>query len=210
MNVSQEVYNQKLSFLTKEALDELIYEYLDGAIIEAGCALGGSAIVIASTKKKETPFFIYDTFKMIPPPTKKDGPAVRKFYDNMYAGKALGIRGSKYYAYHNNLYEEVKTNFANFNLVPDQNNINMIKGDICETMHIDFPISFAHIDCDWYDSVKVCMQQIWPNLVLGGIMVIDDYYTWSGCTLAVNEYLKDRKDYRFVKKKRLHITKVGK
>jgi len=212
MKVSQKVYDQKLSFLSVLALDELAVianKHLDGAIIEAGCALGGSAIVIADAKKKEIPFFIYDTFNMIPSPSDKDDAAVHRFYENMYAGKAKGIRGSKYYAYHDNLQKEVQNTFLEFNLDLFENNIHMICGDIRDTMHVDFPVSFAHIDCDWYESVKVCLQQIWPNLVIGGTLVIDDYHTWSGCTAAVTEFFaeKDKKEYYFLMKQRLHIIK---
>ena len=39
-----------------------------GVIIEAGCALGGSSIVICSAKKPDRQFFVYDVFGMISPP----------------------------------------------------------------------------------------------------------------------------------------------
>lgn len=38
-------------------------------MIEAGCALGGSALVLASAKNLARLFYIYDNFEMIPPPS---------------------------------------------------------------------------------------------------------------------------------------------
>ena len=216
MTVSQEIYKRNLSFSSISALDELAKivsanrrNNIIGTIIEAGCALGGSAIVIASAKSLETSFLIYDTFNMIPAPSDKDGQDVHAFYKKMKAGNAPGIRGSKYYAYVDNLYQKVRSTFLEFGLELFSNNITLIRGDIRDTMAIDFPISFAHLDCDWYESVMFCLQRIWPCLVIGGTLVIDDYNAWSGCKKAVTDFfvLQDKKSFNFVKKSRLHIIK---
>lgn len=54
---------------------------------------------------------------------------------------------------------------------------------------------FCHIDVDVYQSAKDIMEWIWPRLVVGGIVVFDDYgfVTCSGVTHLVNEIM-DRKD----------------
>ena len=61
----------------------------------------------------------------------------------------------------------------------------------------------------WYESVLTCLQRIEPYLVTGGTLVIDDYYHWSGCKKAVDEYFteKAKGHYQFVHKNRLHIVK---
>ena len=216
MIVSHEVYKRKLSFLSISALNELVEVVeannkndINGSIIDVGCALVGSAIVIASAKSLVTPFFVYDTFDRIPAPSEKDGKDVHTFYKEIKAGNALGIRGSEYYAYIGNLFEKVQSTFLEFNLNLVLNNINLIKGDIRETMVINFPVSFAHLDCDWYKSVMVSLQQIWPHLVSGGTLVIDDFNAWSGCRKAVIDFftLRDEKNFEFVSKSRLHIIK---
>ena len=45
---------------------------MPGIFVEAGCALGGSTIVIAHAKEQERPLRVYDVFDMIPPPTAED------------------------------------------------------------------------------------------------------------------------------------------
>lgn len=53
-----------------------------------------------------------------------------------------------------------------------------------------------------------CLQRIVPHLVQGGMLVVDDYDTWSGCRKAVDEYFADKRDrYDFVRRARLHIVK---
>ena len=84
----------------------------------------------------------------------------------------------------------------------------MVKGLYSDTLKIDSPVSLAHIDCDWFDSVMTCLERIAPRLVKGGALVIDDYDNWSGCKSAVDLYFNDRKaEFDFVRKSRLHIVK---
>ena len=84
-----------------------------------------------------------------------------------------------------------------------------IKGLYQHTLKINSPVSFAHIDCDWYDSVMCCLTRIEPYLSCGGTLVIDDYYHYSGCKKAVDLYFLNKKnDYKFYRKNRLHIVKI--
>ena len=78
-----------------------------------------------------------------------------------------------------------------------------------DTITGDEPVALAHIDGDWYESVRTCLERIGPRLSPGGVMVIDDYFHWSGCRTAVDEFLaKHPDDYRTVRRTRLHIEKV--
>ncbi len=86
--------------------------------------------------------------------------------------------------------------------------MHFVRGTYEKSLILNDPVAFAHIDCDWYESVKVCLERIEPKLVSGGILIIDDYYTWSGCSKAVDSYFHNRSDgFNFVKKSRLHIIK---
>jgi hypothetical protein len=50
-------------------------------------------------------------------------------------------------------------------------------------------IALLRIDGDWYESTKICLEVLFPKVVSGGIVVIDDYGKWSGCREAVDEFL---------------------
>jgi asparagine synthase (glutamine-hydrolysing) len=66
----------------------------------------------------------------------------------------------------------------------------------------------AHIDADWYEPVKTCVERIEPHLSPGGVLVIDDYGHWSGCRKAVDEYFADKRDrYDLVHRARVHIVR---
>ena len=78
-----------------------------------------------------------------------------------------------------------------------------------DTLHPAAPVALAHIDGDWYRSVLTCLERIWPWLIVGGVLVIDDYDSWSGCRCAVNDYFAGRiAEYRFERRARLHIVKL--
>ncbi len=163
---------------------------LPGIFVEAGCALGGTPILISKQKTKERPFQVYDVFGMIPPPTKEDTEDVHDRYQTIVEGKSEGLNGNKYYGYEENLYEKVQANLKSFGVDCQKENVSLIKGLVQDTMKINEPVAFAHIDVDWYDPVKTCLEQIFPNLVVGGCIVLDDYYDWGGCRKAADEYLR--------------------
>ncbi len=190
-----------LTYLTKRKLASLVYSLneanasnLEGLIIEAGCALGGSAILMAKLKNPNTSFQIYDVFGMIPSPTIEDTKDVHERYKIISEGKSIGIKGETYYGYEEDLLDKVIKNLKAFNVIPDNDNVILIKGLVQETMNINEPVVLAHVDVDWYEPVKTCLDQICPNLVIGGSIILDDYHYWGGCRKATDEYFKGLED----------------
>jgi len=180
--------NKKLISIanTCKAIEE---DNLSGIFIEAGCALGGSSILISKMKSSERPFNIYDVFGMIPPPTKEDTQAVHDRFQVIVDGKSSGLGEDKYYGYEDNLYELVQKNLKDFGIDEDEQSVSLVKGLVQDTMIINGPVAFAHIDVDWYDPVKTCLERIFPKLVPGGSLILDDYLVWGGCRKATDEYL---------------------
>lgn len=216
VNIIHKVKDSRLTYLDNMALIELYQTITDiedrnlgGIFIEAGVALGGSAIVITAAKRKTRPFKLYDTFKMIPPPSNKDGDDVHQRWMEISSGKARGIQGNLYYGYDKNLFEHVRANFNRLGLNPEENNVEFIEGLFQNTMQINDPVAFAHLDCDWYESTWTCLERIEPHLVPGGELIIDDYEHWSGCRQAVDDYFSHYcNQYIFKQCSRLHILKT--
>ncbi len=179
-----------------------------GVIIEAGAAQGGSAIVIAAAKAVDRPMRVYDVFDMIPAPGDDDGADVHRRYRTIVSGAAQGLGEDVYYGYHEDLYGEVRASFARLGLPAYENNVELVKGLFQDTMQIDGPVAFAHLDGDWYESTMTCLSRIAPRLSAGGRIVIDDYYSWSGCRRAVDDYFEGRDGYRLLPRAKLHVIKV--
>ncbi len=190
------IHDRNLTYLSGKRLQsiastcsEIEKAEIPGVFIEAGCALGGSSILIASVKNRHRKLFIYDVFGMIPPPSDNDPEEVHRRYNIISDGKSNGIGGDKYYGYVDNLLEVVQSNFSTFGIDPKTHSVSLVKGLIRATMQIDEPVAFAHIDVDWYDSVAFCLQTIFPKLSTGGSIIVDDYFDWEGCRMATDEFL---------------------
>ena len=196
-----DIRQSKLTYLSVKRLVSIVdvcrlieKEKLPGCFIETGCALGGSTILISKIKHQDRPLYVYDVFGMIPPPSDEDGEYVQKRYETIRQGKSNGIGRDKYYGYEENLYEKVQENLRKFNINEEQHNVSLFKGLLQDTMQIEQPVAFAHIDVDWYEPVKTCLERIIPNLVVGGSVILDDYQDWSGCRKATDEFFQDKSD----------------
>jgi asparagine synthase (glutamine-hydrolysing) len=216
-HVLQEVRRQKMTYLAYDALLDLMAGVqqveargIQGIAIEAGCALGGSAIAMAAAKHSQRPLFVYDVFGMIPPPTSSDGQNAQSRYSSIVTGQSSGIDGDTYYGYQDDLKQKVARNFDALGYAVAQHNVTLVQGLYEDTLHLDQPVAIAHLDCDWYDSVMVCLQRIVPQLALGGRLVIDDYDHWEGCRKAIDEYFAGRRDaFDFEHSSRLHIVRIA-
>ncbi|WP_084596609.1 TylF/MycF/NovP-related O-methyltransferase [Nocardioides aequoreus] len=180
----------------------------EGAVLECGTARGGSAIVMAAAKGPTRPMRVYDVFGMIPPPSERDGEDVARRYAAIQSGAARGTGGETYYGYRDDLLGEVTRSFVEHGVAPEEHRVELVQGLFEDTVQVDGPVALAHLDGDWYESTMVCLERISPHLVPGGRLVIDDYYFWSGCRTAVDEYFAGREGYRLERRARLHVVRL--
>jgi Macrocin-O-methyltransferase (TylF) len=206
--------DEHLTYLKAEHLRALAAAVLDveraqlpGLILEAGTARGGSAIVMAAAKAPARPMKVYDVFGMIPPPGEQDGPDVHERYATIAAGEAHGVGGDTYYGYRDDLYAEVTDSFTRLGVPAAEHSVELVQGLFEDTIDLDEPVAFAHLDGDWYESTMTCLTRIAPLLVPGGRIVLDDYYMWSGCRRAVDEYFDGRDGFRQEQRARLHVVR---
>lgn len=173
-----------------EAILTLRQEGIEGDYLEAGVALGGSAILIGHLKPQAAALALHDVFAMIPPPGERDGEDAHKRYDEIKSGSSAGLGGNTYYGYVEGLQAVVEQNLVKAGLDLERDHIACVPGLFEDALHPTKPLAFAHIDCDWFDSVQVCIERIVPQLVPGGIMIFDDYSSYSGCRRAVDAWLE--------------------
>lgn len=165
-----------------------------GVFIEAGCALGGSTVVIADQRPTAAPFWVYDTFEGMPPPTERDSPDVHERYRVISSGQSVGINGATYYGYRKDLEAHVRATLDQHVRASNAQGIQLFKGLVQDTLQVRQAVAFAHIDVDWYDPVMTCIQRIFPHLELGGSLIFDDYSDYQSCRNAVDEYFSDKRD----------------
>jgi hypothetical protein len=214
-NALTAIRDDHLTFLTGEQLGSLVSCVLEteasgreGILVEAGTAQGGSAIAMALAKSPTRPLMVYDVFGLIPPPSDADGPDVLQRYEKITAGKARGLaEDQEYYGYREDLLGEVADSFARHGVPTDTHEVSLVQGLFQDTITGDEPIALAHVDGDWYESTMTCLARFAPRLVPGGRIVVDDYYTWSGCRTAVDEYFADRPEFRVEMRAKVHVIR---
>lgn len=205
---------EKLTFLTQEQVESLVSCVLEteaagrpGIMIEAGTARGGSAIAMAMAKAPDRELRVYDVFGMIPPPGAEDGADVHRRYADIVAGRSEAKDGDVYYGYRDDLLGEVTASFAKHGVPVEENAVSLVQGLFEDTIDGDEPVALAHVDGDWFASTMVCLERIAPRLVPGGRIVVDDYFMWSGCREAVDQYFTDRPGYRVEMRAKVHIVR---
>jgi O-methyltransferase len=166
---------------------------LPGAIVECGVWKGGSIMAVALTLLqlgvRDRKLYLYDTFEGMAEPSELDidvhGQAASRLMAN--ADK----RSSSVWAY--SPLEQVERAVYDTGYDPAQ--IVFVKGKVEETLPDAAPseIALLRLDTDWYESTCHELIHLYPRLVHGGVLIIDDYGHWQGARRAVDEYINENK-----------------
>lgn len=163
-----------------EGVRYIVANHLPGDLVECGCARGGSAALMALTLRQlgeRRNMWLFDTFEGLPAPTADDPD-----YEiaELFTGSCLGPL------------EEVRELFRDQGVA---DGVQFVKGLFQDTIPRSpiERIAFLHIDGDWYESVKVCLDALYDKVVPGGIIQFDDYGYWKGARKAVDEFMAKRK-----------------
>ncbi len=161
-----------------------------GDIVECGVWKGGSTMAILETLKQagdnNRNVYLYDTFEGMSAPTTDDKTAFNKTAEEL-----LNVSTDKeknlVWAY--SPIEEVKNNISLSGY--DPNRVHFVKGKVEDTIPktMPGPIALLRLDTDWYESTKHELEYLYPLLVRGGVLIIDDYGHWQGARKAVDEYI---------------------
>jgi O-methyltransferase len=152
---------------------------LRGDIVEAGVAHGGSAALLALTAARlggvPRRLHLYDTFAGLPQAIEAiDGTRAME-----WTGKiAFSLKTVKSFV-------EGQCGLRN-------SSITYHVGRVEETLQSTPPpceIAILRIDTDWYESHVHLFKELYPRVVPGGAIIVDDYYVWPGSKRAVDEWL---------------------
>ena len=173
------------------AVRYLSINQVEGAFVECGVWKGGSSMAMLKTLQsyqlEDRELYLYDTFDGMSEPTEYDVSCHGEDAREVLAEQDKN--NSKSYWCYSPL-DEVKKNIAS--LLYPSDKVHYIKGKVEETLLVGAPdkISLLRLDTDWYESTKVELEVLWPRLVSGGVLIIDDYGHWQGARRAVDEFIQ--------------------
>lgn len=146
-----------------------------GAFVECGVWAGGSAGMMGLADPHRE-MWLFDSWKGLPEPGEAD---ISFQGHRREAGWNYADRG------------QVERLIGRLSL--DSARVHLVQGWFEETLPVARdeigPIALLHLDGDWYESIKTCLELLYDRVVLGGFVVVDDYFHWRGCARAVDEFL---------------------
>jgi O-methyltransferase len=169
----------------KTAVEYLVAHDVPGTIVECGVWRGGSMMVVADTLLSlgatERDLYLFDTFEGMTKPTKEDGDQAMARFEQQKTGD-----DSSDWCYAS--LADVQACLGQTGYPP--NKIHFVKGKVEETIPEQAPeeIALLRLDTDWYTSTRHELVHLFPRLVKGGVLFIDDYGRWQGARQAIDEY----------------------
>jgi hypothetical protein len=198
-------YASRIAYSSKEVLQftyDMAVKYKDspGVYCECGVAAGAQIIAMAAGAPNKT-IYAFDSFEGIPLPSNKDDqmPGIRMLSKEEQSRlpnpgeQVLESSGSTSVSLED-FENHIKSSGIN---LPER--IFPVKGWFEETIpkyleaitpikeFYDFPIAILRLDGDLYNSTYVCLKYLYPKVIKGGLVIIDDW-ALSGCRAAVLDY----------------------
>lgn len=162
---------------------------VEGDVVECGVWRGGSSMIMAKKmldlNENQRHIYMYDTYDGMSEPTEDD-----LQHDGQVAEQMLNTSDKeKDQIWCYSALDEVKNNMKKTGF--DFEKIHFIQGKVEDTIPNVLPkkIAILRLDTDWYGSTKHEMEHLFPLLVKGGVLIIDDYGHWQGARKAIDEYL---------------------
>lgn len=180
------------------SLEKIRNENIPGDLVEVGVWKGGNILGIIEYlsyfSMTDRNVWLYDTFSGMTKPSEND------FTNELNTEQIMSKDDTLTFWEKNNKknvndwcycsLDEVKK-VLSISSFP-KNNIKYIVGDVCLTLkdknNIPEKISLLRLDTDWYDSTKIELESMYPNLSNNGVLIVDDYGYWNGSKKAVDEY----------------------
>jgi hypothetical protein len=164
---------------------------IQGALVECGVWRGGASAMMAfanlKTGAERRHLHLFDSFEGMPEPSvEHDGAWVLKLAGKTGDGslRSTGVNVADPSSVHQLIVSTVgyPPEFVHIHKGWFQETLPAFRKEIGS-------IALLRIDGDWYDSTRVAFQNLYDNVVSGGVVVIDDYGHYEGCRKATDEFL---------------------
>lgn len=151
------------------------FRHVAGNVVECGVWKGGMSAGIANLLGDDRIYYLYDSFEGLPAAENQDAIHGRMADAKDWQGRLKA--------------EEEQASEAM--KLAGAKRVVVVKGWFSETLpnYDHGPIAILRLDGDFYASVMDSLTNLWQHVVVGGLIILDDYYTWTGCTRAVHDFL---------------------
>ncbi len=176
-----------------QSIEHVVRHKIPGDIVECGVWSGGSMLLAAHALRHfgdtARNIYLYDTFDRMPRPEAIDArwdgvPALPTWEHHQREGGRWCFGGALHH---------VRRVVASSGYPED--NLVFVEGLVEETLPGIRPetISVLRLDTDLYRSTYHELVHLYPRLVPGGILIIDDYGAFQGARLATDQYIAENR-----------------
>ena len=164
-----------------------------GDIVECGVWAGGSigaAALLGAGDQIHRRYWLFDTFEGMTRPSVNDPASALDGYENSKHSVGEGSSWCEV----NEI--QVRRNLTDLGV--DLGLCSFVAGDVARTLlnsNLPTNIALLRLDTDWYESTLIELEILFPRIVRGGVLIIDDYGHWEGARKAVDEYF-GKLDYK--------------
>ncbi|HUL74541.1 MAG TPA: TylF/MycF/NovP-related O-methyltransferase [Vicinamibacterales bacterium] len=179
-----------------EAVRYVVRRRLPGAIVECGVWRGGSMMAVARTLLElgdtSRDLYLLDTFEGMSAPTDRDVDLSGRQADQLLA-PSTRTDATSYWCYAS--LEDVQRSLATVGY--PEARVHYVRGKVEDTVPGQAPgeIALLRLDTDWYESTRHELQHLYPRLVSGGVLIVDDYGHWKGARQATDEFIAATPDF---------------
>ncbi|MDP6630593.1 MAG: TylF/MycF/NovP-related O-methyltransferase [Kiritimatiellia bacterium] len=179
----------------------LAEQSIRGSIVECGVWRGGAAAFMAEEVHYHCTeglhLYFFDSFEGMPHMTLEDGDrAGQLLYGKVTSDLSEEETDGALQGTGRNDADEGRVRSLLSRTRAPQEHLHLVKGWFQHTLPAwrdrIGPIALLHIDGDFYESTRTCMEELYPQVAPGGIVILDDYGVYAGCRQAVDEYLGQR------------------
>ena len=184
----------------ESAVRYILENNIDGCIVECGVDAGDFEyrwIKELQAAGQERDIYMYDTFKGLTEPGEYDYTADTAVIYKMSKDVVHEEWNTRRVSDDTNLwcYTPLQTVQQHLESTGyNKEKLHYIVGDVMKTLqeptNIPDKIAILRLDTDWYESSKVELEVLYPNVVSGGVIIFDDYYHWDGQRRATDDYFK--------------------
>lgn len=140
---------------------------------------------------RDRDLYLFDTFAGMTAPSSRDGSHFDRKRPEESFTEMRNADGTCRWCFSS--LEETRRNMLGVGYPEEK--IHFVKGPVETTIpdHAPMQIALLRLDTDFYESSKHEMAHLFPRLVSGGVLLLDDYGHWEGQRTAVDEYLSAHK-----------------
>lgn len=162
----------------QQCCETILNENVPGDFLEAGVWRGGACIIMRAIlhahQIKDRTVWAADSFAGLPPPDTQRYPHDTGLNLHQFPQLAISL-------------EEVQRHFARYGLLDEQ--VKFLKGwfrDTLPTAPVK-QLALLRADGDMYESTTDILTNLYPKVVPGGYVIIDDYQI-PACRQAIEDY----------------------